>query len=289
MTRHARYSARHDLETFPDVYFDDPAGRVRLADMTGDGLNDIVLVHDGRIDYWPNLGYGRFGRRITMANAPRIGYGFDPRRMFLVDLDGTGCADLVYVDHDQVHFWFNQSGNAWSAQQTIHGTPQVTDLTAVQFTDFYGTGTATLLWSYDFGQQPGGTNYKVLDFCGGQKPNLLIEMDNNMGATTRVQYAPSTKFYLEDKANGMPWHTSLPFPVHVVEKTEVIDHISKTKLVTTYKYHHGYYDGREREFRGFGRVDHFDTEFFDDFTGVKPPRRRGRVRQQPARLPCPAD
>src|SRR2546425_10729990 len=107
-----------------------------------------------------------------MANAPRIGYGFDPRRMFLVDLDGTGCTDLVYVDHDRVYFWFNQSGNAWSAQQTIHGTPPVTDLTAVQFTDFHGTGTATLLWSYDFGQQPGGTNYKVLDFCGGQKPDL---------------------------------------------------------------------------------------------------------------------
>ena len=50
---------------FPDVFFDDPSGRVRLADMTGDGLNDIVLIHNGRIDYWPNLGYGRFGRRIS--------------------------------------------------------------------------------------------------------------------------------------------------------------------------------------------------------------------------------
>ena len=54
------------------MYFNDPAGRVRLADMTGDGLTDIVLLHDGRIDYWPNLGYGRFGRRITMAGTPRI-------------------------------------------------------------------------------------------------------------------------------------------------------------------------------------------------------------------------
>jgi Salmonella virulence plasmid 65kDa B protein/FG-GAP-like repeat len=94
---------RHDLDAFPDVYFSDSAGRVRLADMAGDGLNDIVLVHDGRIDYWPNLGYGKFGRRITMANTPRIGFGFDPRRLFLADLDGTGCADLVYVESGQVH------------------------------------------------------------------------------------------------------------------------------------------------------------------------------------------
>ncbi|MCF6249735.1 MAG: hypothetical protein L3J75_00495 [Methylococcaceae bacterium] len=260
-----RIPRKQNLEHFPDVFFDDPAGRVRLADMTGDGLSDIVLVHDGRIDYWPNLGYGRFGKRLTMSNTPRIGFSFDPRRMFLADLDGSGGTDLVYVDREAVHFWFNQSGNAWSSQQTIKGTPKVSDLTAIQFIDFYGTGTTTLLWSYDAGEHAGSSNYKILDFCGGKKPNLLVEMDNNMGATTRVQYAASTKFYLQDKVNGKPWITNLPFPVQVLEKTEVIDHISKTKQVTRYQYHHGYYDGREREFRGFGRVDQFDTEFFDDF------------------------
>jgi len=256
----------HDLNEFPDVYFDDLASRVRLADMTGDGLNDIVLVHDGRIDYWPNLGYGRFGKRITMANTPHIGYGFDPRRLFLVDMDGTGCADLVYVDFDCVYFWFNQSGNSWSEMQTIHGTPYVSDVSAVQIADFFGTGTACLVWSYNYVEQPDG-NYKVLDFCGCVKPYLLTEMSNNMGATTRAQYAPSTKFYLEDKENGQPWVTNLPFPVQVLEKTEVIDHISKTKMVTTYKHHHGYYDGREREFLGFGRVDQYDTEEFETFAG----------------------
>ena len=255
----------HNLNEFPDIYFNETSGRVRLADMTGDGLNDIVLMHDGRIDYWPNLGYGRFGRRVTMAQSPRLPYNFDPRRLFLVDLDGTGCADLVYVDFKSVHFWFNQSGNGWSEKQTIQGTPYVSDLSAIQFADFFGTGTTCLIWSYDYLQQSNG-NYKVLDFCGGNKPHLLVEMNNNMGATTRVQYAASTTFYLEDKAAGTPWATNLPFPVQVVQKTEVIDHISKTKLVTTYKYHHGYYDGREREFRGFGRVDQYDSEEFEAFT-----------------------
>ena len=261
-----QHTARlHDLNEFPDLYFNDPSGRVRLADMIGDGLNDMVLVHNGRIDYWPNLGYGRFGKRVTMAQSPRLPHDVDPRRLFLVDLDGTGCADLVYVDHCQVHFWFNQSGNGWSEQQTIQGTPYVSDLTAIQFADFFGTGTACLLWSYDSIQQHSG-NYKVLDFCGGNKPHLLVEMNNNMGATTRVQYAASTKFYLEDQAAGTPWATNLPFPVQVVEKSEMIDHIGKTKLATTYKYHHGYYDGREREFRGFGRVDQYDTEEFAGFS-----------------------
>lgn len=255
------------LDEFPDVQFDDPSGRVRLADMSGDGLTDIVLVHQGRVDYWPNLGYGRFGKRITMGAVPQppdLDALFDPARLFLADLDGSGCADLVYVGADQVHFWFNRSGNGWSDRQVIAGTPFTPSGAAVAFADLFGTGTATLVWSRDLGTIPGG-NYFALDFCGGTKPYLLVEMDNQMGAATRVQYAPSTRFALADAAAGTPWHTQLPFPVHVVEKVEVLDRISRTRHTTTYRYRHGYFDGREREFRGFGCVEQEDTEVFDDF------------------------
>ena len=261
-----RIPRQHDLDHFPDVFFSDPAGRVRLADMTGDGLNDIVLLHDGRIEYWPNRGYGRFGPRVTTANAPRIGHDFDPRRLFLVDLDGTGCADLVYVEIDRVRFWFSQSGNGWSQEQAIAGTPRVSDAADVRFADVYGTGTAALVWSYGHGDER-ESNYKFLDFCGARKPHLLVEMSNNLGATTRVTYASSTKFFLDDRAAGCPWVTNLPFPVQVVQRTEVIDRISRSRLVTRYAYHHGSYDGREREFRGFGMVEQLDTEEFAALAG----------------------
>ncbi len=108
----------------------------------------------------------------------------------------------------------------------------------------------------------------MLDFCGGSKPYLLTEMNNNLGAITRVQYSSSTKYFLEDETGQNKWATHLSFPVHVLEKTEVIDIVSRTKLVTTYKYHHGYFDGYEREFRGFGRVDQFDTEEFTVFANA---------------------
>ncbi len=254
----------YDLNEFPNVYFNDPEGRIRFADMNGDGLSDIVMIHNGRIDYWANLGYGRFSRRLTMANFPHFDHTFNLKRLFLVDLDGSGCDDLVYVDFNEVHFWFNQSGNKWSEKQTIHGTPYTSDVTSVQFADIFGIGSTSLVWSYNYDEQP-DSNYKVLDFCGGVKPYLLIKMSNNMGTTTRVKYAPSTKFYLEDIKNGKQWVSNLPFPVQVVEKTEKIDHINKLKLVTAYKYHHGYFCGSEREFRGFGQVDQYDTEEFDVF------------------------
>ena len=51
------------------------------------------------------------------------------------------------------------------------------------------------------------------------------------------------------------------------------DAVSNVRLVTTYSYHHGYFDGVEREFRGFGRVEQRDTESFSRFSGagVLPP------------------
>jgi RHS repeat-associated protein len=101
---------------------------------------------------------------------------------------------------------------------------------------------------------------RYIDLMGGQKPHLLVKTINNMGAETVVQYAPSTKFYLQDKFAGQPWITKLPFPVHVVERTETYDRISRNRFVTRHAYHHGYFDGVEREFRGFGMVEQWDTE-----------------------------
>jgi hypothetical protein len=45
-----------------------------------------------------------------------------PKRLFIVDLDGTDYTDLVYVDSDSVRFWFNQSENGRSDEQVIQGT-----------------------------------------------------------------------------------------------------------------------------------------------------------------------
>ena len=94
----------------------------------------------------------------------------------------------------------------------------------------------------------------------------MIRARNNLGAETRVTYAPSTRFYVADEQAGRPWVTRLPFPVQVVERVETIDWIGRNRLVTRYAYHHGYFDAYEREFRGFGLVESWDTEEFRDDT-----------------------
>jgi RHS repeat-associated protein len=261
--------ARHvatilDEKQGPAVVFEDSEQVIYLADMCGDGLTDIVRVRNGSVGYWPNLGYGRFGKLVRMDNAPCLDHPdlFDRRRVHLADIDGTGTADLVYFSDDKVEYWPNQSGNSWGEKVGIHHHFPVDDLNQLSVIDLFGSGTACLVSTSPL---PGHTSQplRYIDLMGSQKPFLLREMDNNMGALTRLHYAPSTKFYLQDERAGRPWITRLPFPVHVLERTEVYDQVAGQRLTTRYAYHHGYYDGLEREFRGFGAVDQWDTEAFD--------------------------
>jgi RHS repeat-associated protein len=252
-----------DEDRGPSVVFADGTQTIFIADMSGDGLSDIVRVRNGEVCYWPNTGYGRFGAKVTMDLAPRFEdqERFEPRRIRLADIDGTGTVDLLYVGEDGVAAWFNQSGNSWSAPTSIAVFPGTDQLSTVQALDLLGTGTACLVWSSPLpGQATAPLRY--VDLMGGQKPHLMIGASNNLGAETRISYAPSTRFYVADQTAGHPWVTRLPFPIQVVERTETIDWIGRNRLVTRYAYHHGYFDGYEREFRGFGLVEQWDTEEF---------------------------
>lgn len=245
------------------VVFADGTETIHLADLSGDGLVDIVRVRNGEVCYWPNLGYGRFGRKVTLASSPWFDHPdqFDPKRVRFADLDGSGTSDLIYLGRDGVRLYFNQAGNALSSATKLTSLPPVHALSHLSVTDLLGQGTACLVWSSPL---PGNQTRPLLyvDLMGGKKPHLLESVVNNLGAETRLAYAPSTKFYLQDKAAGTPWLTRLAFPVQVLERVERVDYVAKSKLVTRFAYHHGYFDGHEREFRGFARVEQWDAESF---------------------------
>jgi RHS repeat-associated protein len=236
--------------------------------LSGDGLTDIVRIRNGEVCYWPNLGYGRFGAKVTMDNAPWFEAQdlFDGRRIRLADIDGSGTTDVIYFSARGTHLYFNRSGNGWSERRTLGQFPPVDQASSAMAVDLLGNGTACLVWSSSL---PGRAHrsLRYVDLMGGAKPHLLIKVVNNLGAETRIEYAPSTRFYLEDKLAGRPWITQLPFPVHVVARVDTYDHISRNRFVTRHAYHHGYFDGVEREFRGFGMVEQWDTEEFAALTG----------------------
>jgi RHS repeat-associated protein len=247
----------------PDIVFAADSETIHLADMSGDGLVDIVRVRNGEVCYWPNLGYGRFGRKVTLDQGPLFDTPeqFDPKRIRFADIDGSGTNDIIYLGRDGVRLYFNESGNRLSKARLIKSLPPTDSTSSLSVVDLLGQGTSCLVWSSPLqGNQARPLLY--IDLMGGKKPHMLEKVVNNLGAETRIAYAPSTKFYLKDKAEGKPWLTRLAFPVQVIERVESHDHVAGSKLVTTFAYHHGYFDGHEREFRGFARVEQWDAESF---------------------------
>lgn len=233
-----------------------PEVALRFADVLGSGRQHLVRVTNGLVECWPSLGRGRFGARLALDNAPRFEGEMDAARLFFADLDGSGTADLVYAYFDRVEIFFNQSGNRFSDPLTVPLPCPLDRLEQLRFADVFGNGTTCLV----LGEPHPQPRLWCYDFSRGVKPHLLQEVVTNVGSRTVVSYCGSTKFYLADKQRGRPWATTLPFPAQVVEKVEHFDLVSDTRLVSSYAYHHGYYDGVEREFRGFGMVERLDAE-----------------------------
>jgi RHS repeat-associated protein len=193
--------------------------------------------------------------RSPWFDAPGL---FDNRRIRLADTDGSGTTDILYLTGEEIYVYLNESGNALSERKILQGLP-APESDAISVVDFLGHGTACLVWSSSLRSNQ-LRPLRFIDLMRGKKPHLLTHMSNNLGAETAIDYASSTEFYLADRAAGHPWLTRLPFPVHVVKRVESFDSVSHHRFVSTMSYHHGYYDGVEREFRGFGRVERVDTE-----------------------------
>lgn len=254
-----------------NIVFADGTQSIVIADMSGDGLMDIVRIRNKEIVYWPNHGYGKFGAKVTMGNAPLFDHPdhFNSSYVKLADLDGSGTTGIVYLGKDSFKIYFNQSGNSWSEENIISAEnpipfPKMDDHANVTIVDLLGNGTGCIVWSSSLPKHAGNP-LRYIDLMGGRKPHIMTGYKNNMGKETFIEYKPSTFFYLKDRQAGTPWVTKLPFPVQCVSKTVSKDKWRQTEFSNQYSYHHGYYDYADREFRGFGRVDQIDTETFGVF------------------------
>jgi RHS repeat-associated protein len=254
-----------DEEGGPHIVFADEKQTIFLADMSGDGTTDIIRIRNGEICYWPNLGYGKFGAKVAMDNAPVFDHpdSFNPAYIRLADIDGSGTTDVIYLGKNTFTCWLNLSGNSIKTKAfEIDLFPEIHNWSKITVADLLGNGVACIVWSSNL---PMDTNapVKYVDLMNSRKPHIMISYKNNLGKEVYLEYTPSTKFYIDDKLAGKPWITKLHFPIHCVSKTETRDKISGYRFVSSYQYHHGYYDHAEREFRGFGMVEQTDSEHFE--------------------------
>jgi len=243
----------------PPVHLADP--RTYLADMNGDGLTDIVRVDGGGVTYWPGRADGGWGDPVRMTPAPALPRDHMPMRLALVDIDGDGCADLVYVGPSSVTFWRNVGADRLAAPVTVANTPPARPGT-YRFADLLGNGTPGILFDLP-ATRPGGVRQAFLDLTGGRKPYLLTGIDNGHGLTTTLTYRSSTAFACDDAAAGTPWRTYHPFPMQCIARVDVADAASGVVKSTVYRYHEARFDPDARAFLGFGRVE---TDSLGDVT-----------------------
>ena len=245
----------------------------RLADMNGDGIVDIVRMRAGNIVFWPGRGNGFFGtgdrndcgsgeaaqdRHVIMSDAP---YYSDPTGagLRIDDVNGDGLSDLVQIRATGIDVWLNADGSGWTARRIISNTPFSNDLTPrVRLVDINGSGTRDILWG-------DAHDYKYIDLQGGKKPRLLTSVDNGLGKTSTLEYEPSTAQMLRAERGldpfGQGWTDKMPLVTQVV-KTHIerdnlgtVAGLAKREYITEYTYRDPYYDGQQREFRGFAYAE----------------------------------
>lgn len=251
---------RVDEDDLP-VLTSSPGELVAFSDMLGSGQQHLVRIRHNEVKCWPNLGRGRFGKGRVLGS-PGIAYElFDASRIRLADLDGSGVTDLIYLESAHALIFMNRGGNDFAPPVKLTWPEGVrfNGLCQVSFDNLEGLGCSSLIlstpnmtphhWRYDFVKA---------------KPYLLTGTNNNMGAASRILYRSSAQEWLDEKAEkiaaGQPPVCHVPLAMHLVSRHTRLDEITGNQRVQRFAYRQGYYDGIEREFRGFGLLLQTDSE-----------------------------
>jgi hypothetical protein len=239
---------------------------VAFSDVLGTGQQHLVRIRHNEITCWPNRGHGLFDPGFRLGSLPYAYEDFDASRVLLADLDGSGAADLIYLTSEHAEIFMNRTGMGFETTPQIVPWPpgvRYDRLCQVSTADLQGLGCSSLVltvphmkpahWRCDFVQA---------------KPYLLHSTNNNMGAAGRVVYRSSAQEWLDEKqallAAGLEAVSLVPFPMPVAVEQTQLDEITGNRLTQRFHYRQGYYDGQEREFRGFGLVLQGDSEVTGD-------------------------
>ena len=259
---------KRESSVSPSTGYDLSQSRVHVADVNGDRLSDLVWIHSTQLRFTISIGRGRFLSEATLE-IPDIGLSeLEMNRATLQDINGDGLADLVVVEPrpGQLWYWPNRGNRTLGSRIRFTGLPRGFSASAsVRWVDLNGNGTS----DYVVGDSSasGGSRIRSVDLgrltgCV-PRPYLLRRMSNGLGRVEELIYTTSTEFVLEDGTDAEDlyeygWPHALPFPVTVIKEVRTSDSLGDT-YVTQFKYHDGYYDAEEKQFRGFGRVEQIDV------------------------------
>lgn len=278
--REEGFAAAENVEHAPQddrlpLFSNSPNELVLLGNLLGSDMPELSRIRHNEIKCWPNLGHGRFGKGRVISALPFTYDEFNVERVRLADLDGSGAPALIYLKSTAFEIYLNHGGKGLAQTPIIVPWPEgvrYDRLCQVSFADLQGLGCVSLILSV-MHSSPQHWRY---DFVSA-KPYLLTASNNNMGCSATVEYRSSAQEWLDEKHYALKLKRlpacHLPFPVAVVKQQRQLDEITGNCLVQSFTYGEGVYDGREREFRGFGHIQQTDSESAsgDDDIGFSAP------------------
>ncbi|MEQ9498072.1 MAG: toxin TcdB middle/N-terminal domain-containing protein [Deltaproteobacteria bacterium] len=233
--------------------------RVQFADMNGDGLNDPVeLRTDGTVRYRLNLGRGAWSASWRTVTGLTINASDVPRAE-LEDLNGDGVSDIVIVNQTQIQYAINRNGDRFDPFVTITSDdidgvlPERVQGVSVLLADMNANGSQDVVWF----TSSGAVRYLELF---PRRPNLLTRVDNGIGSVQIIAYTTAAQAAAEARAAGTPWTRTLSIPMQLVEQVDRFVTLTGDEdgtglhEITRNVYRDGFYDGDEKQYRGFERV-----------------------------------
>ncbi len=232
---------------------------VAFSDLLGSGQQHLTEIRADGVTVWPNLGRGRFGQALLLGGFSIPLDQFNPSRVYLADIDGSGTSDIIYLQYDRIQVFINQSGNGFVETDSIALPAGVRfdDSCQINIGDLQGLGVASLLLTRPY---PSVQHWRC--DLNSAKPWLLSAMNNNMGTHHSFTYRSSAQFWLDQKqrvAPNEPVACRLPFPIQVLWQHQLLDEITGNKLISENRFYQGVWEPKEREFRGFAYVEQRDT------------------------------
>ncbi len=254
--------------------FDD-GSQLQLADINGDGLLDAAKVDSRLVWYRLHLGSGKFAEArsapLTWKDASEA-TDVELELWDLQDLNGDGLDDVVAVVGSRVYVALQHAGEflpldaiGSSDLGSERPLPFRHADTTVLFADMNGSGTTDVVWV-----APDDGSVHVLELFA-VRPNLLTHISNGLGSVQTVEYgtsvreqacdeasdqAPLASPYCQHRTTGGPWKHRLPQATNLVTATEQYTTLNPDlPLRLQYSYHHGFYDGAEKRYRGFAEVE----------------------------------